>query len=501
MDSRIPVREKNDRWTYKDGFKTVIRSETVFEDLGKITGLTDSQYNSFTAVLERHIPGLNIKNADKKDVSNIVFERIKVWSESVRKSPATGEIKNDPLEWVNYEIRKLFVFLYEERNPDDASKMDDIANQFEKAGYEGWDKHVTNIKYLVYTAFEPYKTLFIQNASEFRFLNFDYRGRSQYNKWKRGILINHVRMGEKADTYNTFFHECFHNIDHILGKRYEKKEGKTRAGKYFTEYYTFYGKKLNDAVFEEVDKRVDSKIREFEETKNKKLDESQTARLKNCFYNMIDYHLFGPPHVGDDTTKAAYDYILDEINREVKGTANDMYGAITGNTFANAEEIHKVDFANIPEEEIKREGRYHPATVDLFGIEDKKGNIKAYYRFYWVKSKRINEKNGSRIYVKLDNGKRVYSQIVLSDYNCNPFDRTGEFKAIRGKDGENFAQKIIDADGNIVRSSFVGMEFFAENCAYNLTREVGDEHYVKNYYYRETIEFFEKMISYCIDLQ
>ena len=29
---------------------------------------------------------------------------------------------------------------------------------------------------------------------------------------------------------------------------------------------------LNDAVFEEVDKRVDSKIREFEETKNKKLE-------------------------------------------------------------------------------------------------------------------------------------------------------------------------------------------------------------------------------------
>ena len=127
MDSRIPVREKNDRWTYKDGFKTVIRSETVFEDLGKITGLTDSQYNSFTAVLERHIPGLNIKNADKKDVSNIVFERIKVWSESVRKSPATGEIKNDPLEWVNYEIRKLFVFLYEERNPGGIN-MSQISN-------------------------------------------------------------------------------------------------------------------------------------------------------------------------------------------------------------------------------------------------------------------------------------------------------------------------------------------------------------------------------------
>jgi len=105
---------------------------------------------------------------------------------------------------------------YESDHPDTAKKMDKL---LQNSGL--WDADIKQIKYLVYTAPEPYRTAYINNLGKYKVDLFDKSliGNSHY--W--GVLINVARIENSPDAlsadsngaYTTFFHESGHAIDDV----------------------------------------------------------------------------------------------------------------------------------------------------------------------------------------------------------------------------------------------------------------------------------------------
>ena len=236
-----------------------------------------------------------------------------------------------------------------------------------------------------------------------------------------------------------------------------------------------------DILFDEVDRRVDESIKDFENT-NKTLSDEQKDTVKDYIYNTIDYYLFGKPSFkeGEEMERDVFTHVFNKIRGEAKGTANDIYGAFSGNLFADVQE-----------------GRYHSALCNIGGKEDENGELQNEFRIYWddgevgffSRKGKMNYQDGSGLYVILSNGEKIKANINFGDYDM---EEIGPDKPIES----DFSAKIIDSEGDLVKGNSINKEFFAEYNAYNMTRETGDELYVYNdFYYKETIEFANRMME------
>lgn len=90
------------------------------------------------------------------------------------------------------------------------------------------------------------------------------------------------------------------------------------------------------------------------------------------------------------------------------------------------------------------------------------------------------EEDGSNLYITLENGER-YGEIV---------DFTDEEQC----KNSDLDERVIMSEADVVYKDSIVKEFFANSMAANLCRD-SDDLKAYDFYYQETIDYFEKMLE------
>ena len=122
------------------------------------------------------------------------------------------EFQRLSVDTVSREERDLVIYLFEQRYPE---KCRGLLRFFRRARLKTGADHsedIRNIKYLVYLAPDPWRSLFLDRIGHVRLV--DSSGRQLC----RGILLKTVYVdldraaSDPKGSYKTFFHECAHGI-------------------------------------------------------------------------------------------------------------------------------------------------------------------------------------------------------------------------------------------------------------------------------------------------
>ena len=146
-------------------------ADLVYQEIDRVDEMSDSEYRAFVKTLkslgfdiDENCPREKLKDEvlaylDKKMTENLTDEY--------------GNVISTPFEQLSYEERKLYVLIYESQNPTDAGKMDDFTKDMPTGtvlnvwnNEHSYDEDNINIRFMVYTAPEPEKSLFLKYASD-----------------------------------------------------------------------------------------------------------------------------------------------------------------------------------------------------------------------------------------------------------------------------------------------------------------------------------------------
>ncbi len=363
-------------------------------------------------------------------------------------------LKSDPVLSLTAEEKKRFIELYETVYPSDTDNMKSIVSIFENECYVGRKEDLMNIKVLVYTADEPYKSVYIKNISRVKKGDPNYTG---YPYASNGAF--YVNLAKGADkktsvTYSEFFHETSHCIDYYLesetGFTVSYRDGDT-------------GLSLQEVLEADVRTRIHNTVDDYFKANSGNTIMQQEiirAHVEDAIMNQIDYPSYGNPNftlivgtgpfVDPEDVKNCYNYVINDIQKRVVGFAGDNYGGLTGNTLLNPE--------------CGRHGAI------------RKGNGK--HRLYWISG--MIEEDGSNLYITLENGER-YGEIV---------DFTDEEQC----KNSDLDERVIMSEADVVYKDSIVKEFFANSMAANLCRD-SDDLKAYDFYYQETTDYFEKMLE------
>lgn len=363
-------------------------------------------------------------------------------------------LKGDPVLSLTADEKKQFIELYEKVYPADADNMKSIVSIFENECYVGRKEDLMNIKVLVYTADEPYKSVYIKNISRVKKGDPNYTG---YPHASNGAFyINLAKGADKKTsvTYSEFFHETSHCIDYYL----ESETGFTVS---YRDEDT--GLSLQDALEADVRTRIHNTVDDYFKLKSNFTVEQQEAigaYVEDAIMNQIDYRSYADPDfamivgadpsVDQEDVGECYSYVRSDIKNKLVGFAHDNYGGLTGNTFLDPEYGH------------------HPAIRRDDGV----------YKIYWI-SGGIDD-DGSNLFITLENGER--------------HDETIDFTDEEQCKNSDLDERIIMSEADVVYKDSIAKEFFANSMAANLCRDPNDLK-AYDFYYQETIDYFEKMLE------
>ncbi len=364
---------------------------------------------------------------------------------------------SDPVAKLSRQEKREFISLYEKLYPSDAEKMNYIGDVFADDGYPGYEDDVVNIKLLVYTAEDPYKSVYIDNLSP------EIKGELHDKVWPRasaGVFYIDVdgwddygNSNKTAEMYASFFHESSHCIDYFKG-------GKVS----FTSRY-----KKDEVCFKDVlENDIKTKI-EFECDKYLKTVTGLTEKDKNLvkayvedsIMNQIDYKKYGTPDFSqivnaDSSVKylvvsECYNEVKRNINAKMVGSVSDTYGGLTGNTFEGST-LHESLITEREDDTIE-------------------------YRVYWVEGD-VND-DGTNLYINLDNGETVCEDIDLS-------------KEEQWSDSD-LSERVIMSNGDVKYNDSIPAEFFANHMEAVFSRNHSD---LKGYEKCETDtkEYYDEML-------
>ena len=281
---------------------------------------------------------------------------------------------NKPLDFstMTKDEKEVIINYYEMMHPRDKKNMNIALKAFAD---EGYDEHIMNIKVITYTAEEPYRGLFIENAKNVRVLDLHYGGTSHYSPGdypdNDGIYLN---VDDKYDfdttdsgSYNVYFHEISHGID-----------TRTGAGTAVTStYINSDGLNTNEVLKNDVATNIENHANDYFDSVNiQEPDKSRYAEeVVSKIMNTVDAKNNGMLTVSDFSSEDAYkcyNDVVKNMNSELRlhGRTNDIYGAFTGNTITN--------------------GYLHDATKG----KDSNGNV--VYRLYWVQGE-IDQNGNTKI--------------------------------------------------------------------------------------------------------
>lgn len=226
-----------------------------------------------------------------------------------------------PLSDVNGNYKQTVVEQYEAIHPDTAQKMYEfLMNDTCKMLTQG---DIMNIKYLVYTAEEPYRTLYLEKIGTYEITKlYDSEDEDRENKFfkkERNIVLKYpdAFLADDRGGYTGFFHECGHATDYGVDEYYSR------------EYqYTNPATGETNTLYELMEEDVCNNIREHIRSRGPYLTDEEVEQVLNS----LKYGGSEDDLVSDDLKKVR-EYVVQDYSTELRGTSMeavcDGYGGIT----------------------------------------------------------------------------------------------------------------------------------------------------------------------------
>lgn len=234
----------------------------------------------------------------------------------------------DTFSNLSEQYKDDYVQMYESSHPDEAKTIDKVLSDPDFT-----DEEKRDIKFLIYRAPEPYKSIYLQHIKDYKvdlYTPSGERSGSYYSPNENRIYLtddNETLTGNPRGPYNTFFHESGHAIDD-----FEKTAGD------ITGKFEYNGKSLNECITEDVRNYVDNHIdNNYPELTEKQKDEIMRS------LNLTDDATYGYEgnETGLDKKLQAYrneivDYMSEDLRGEVNEAASDVYGGVTNNAIVGS---------------------------------------------------------------------------------------------------------------------------------------------------------------------
>ena len=143
------------------------------------------------------------------------------------------------------EDKEECIRIFEEHNAEYAEQLNSFLGKLS-------EDEIREIKFIIYTAEEPYRSMYLENFNKYSIGNISGSDTGYFTPGKNTINVNMPEEpGNPRGPYVTFFHESGHAIDY----NYEDD------GSYFSmTYRNADGQSLQDVLYEDVSKDVESVI-------------------------------------------------------------------------------------------------------------------------------------------------------------------------------------------------------------------------------------------------
>ncbi len=350
----------------------------------------------------------------------------------------TNYLKNSPgYDTITFnEDMELLIEYYEYLNPADGKNMDKLFKGMKKSG--NYDQDIKNIKFIAYTAKEPYRSVFFKYLPDMHIEDYDYTSTQQYDYGSNELFLDFtgtdVGINDPRNPYVTFFHECGHAIDDLA----------VTDGLFKDKFYTWTYSK-NDVTFRDV---ITTDVNNF-------LSQVAEKYIRNSSYYK---------GASDKEIKNATEKVVNQIMRagnNFSSLPNELQSVYTD--VRNAVGYCKVDISNSSDSKYK----YTYQSGNAYNL-----------------SGPINEAFSDILGGMTDNTvtgsighKKASKDLTDSDYNNGYADNHYYW---------------YDEKGNITGKQ--EKEAFAEIFSYNMTKSVEQQDSVDNYL-PNTVYYFDKMMG------
>ena len=214
--------------------------------------------------------------------------------------------------------RIVTIIKYEEENPEYVKQTNNFLMPLEL-------EDTIEIKYLIYIAEEPYRTLALKHLHKFRIASTKSEGRFD-PRWNNIKFNIEEDRNNPRGKYYTFFHEIGHAIDYYSGKESGMKG-------YYSDKFTIDGKTLNDHMYEDVENNIRMELeKELKSSDYENLDSGQKKEMiNNVTDNLLNQNKHYMNLTQDEiklqrTIRITYNKKLSGADNEC---ASDIYGGVT----------------------------------------------------------------------------------------------------------------------------------------------------------------------------
>lgn len=200
---------------------------------------------------------------------------------------------------------------------------------------------IRNIKYLIYTAEEPYRSIYLKSVSKYKIDTMDADDQAFYRPWKHTVTYDYPDSFDEdpRGPYTTFFHEGGHAIDDLsekakwLGsdtekfKAYSADMGKKVTLREAIEYDVYYNKNNEHSISSIADQIISNGRSGSRGNIDHVIDAFKNGNLKSLSKEDL----------------SLYNAVCNEFKRvtEARGTheafeaVSDVYGGVTRNGLRN----------------------------------------------------------------------------------------------------------------------------------------------------------------------
>ena len=240
----------------------------------------------------------------------------------------------DPVTLTKQEKQDIIDY-YEALHAEDAKTMKKLLGQAEE---EGYTDEVTDIKVILYTAQDPYRSALLNNIRTLGVGDIHYSDTACYKPDKKKIYFNIANfknadedsdgITNEANNYYVFFHELAHAADDYY----------CSTNVYFTtEYTNSNGQTVTDVLVAEVENKISDEIDAYNKNAKTPLTAAEKQEIIHTIMNTTMYDKNNPPTFSSTNCTNCYNRVVQNIQNDIatvqSNQASDIYGALTGNTF------------------------------------------------------------------------------------------------------------------------------------------------------------------------
>lgn len=256
------------------------------------------------------------------------------------------DFENDKEKKNNIE-KLIKVIDYEENNPDRAKDTDEFLTPLE-------EQDVVEIKYLMYTAEEPYRSLAMDYLDRFEVVkltpkvrkekDIDSNGVFRYSEDAIFVEMSKLRKDDRGNYY-TFFHEIAHAFDYYYGQDnrnvfqgiYEDVKEQFGNSTFFTDRYKIDGRTLTDQMYGDAENNFRKELaKELESTEYEVLNSDKKQKMiDNVTRNLMEQNELAFTLSSEELElqkEIERIYRYDLLEDAEHNTASDVYGGVTNNT-------------------------------------------------------------------------------------------------------------------------------------------------------------------------